>query len=144
MCSTVATKTYSIPPLGQQHSPQGNLSRYHSIGTHQWAMYTTWLWGILNPRALDLIAEFATSSLRTAFPRKAGRNHHHVLAMAALCQPIPYAELKNNSHVQGPVEMKARTSRLPPPQITARWKDWHIVSVVHKVVQKDQQVRPTE
>ena len=42
---------------------------------------------------------------------------------------------ENNSHVQGPVELKVRASGLPPPQTTVQWKR-RIVSAVHKAVNK--------
>ena len=42
---------------------------------------------------------------------------------------------ENNSHVQGPVELKVRASGLPQPQTTVQWKR-RIVSAVQKAVNK--------
>ena len=129
------------PPCGKVRFDRIVLGEFVSVpvqskSTQQCANYTTWLLGIPDPQAHDPIAGLATSSRRVVFPREAARDCRHTLVMATLCQPITFVV-----HAQGPVELKAGASRLPPPGTTVLRLT--LCQWAHKAVLKDpQQVQP--
>ena len=105
------------------------------MSPHQWAMRTTWLWGIPNFRAYDLIAEFVTSNRRGCISQESKQEPSSCTFDGNTMSTCTTSRYENNSHVQGPVELKAWVSWLPPQQAHHGEKDWHIVSVAHEGIQ---------
>ena len=79
--------------------------------------------GVRTPRANDLIAELL-AAVGLWFT---GRRQEPSLCTCDgnIMSTTTVRRTENKSHVQGSAELKARSSRLPPPQTTARKKPTH-------------------